>query len=70
MSADSVKIDKILDAVTDLKVEVARALVHQENHAKYIEELRRYKKNDQKLKWTLAGILLSVQALWHYLTNK
>ncbi len=70
MSADSVKIDKILDAVTDLKVEVARALVHQENHARDIIELQKYKSKDQKLKWTAGGIILSVQGFIYWLTHK
>ena len=70
MSVDSVKIDKILDAVTDLKVEVARALVHQENHAKDIKILNDYKSRDQKLKWTGGGIFLAIQGFWYYITHK
>lgn len=64
------KQDKILDAVTDIKIAVAKILVHQDNHAKDIEELQKYKSKDQKLKWTLAGGLLAIQGLWHYLTHK
>ena len=70
MSADSVKIDKILDAVTDLKVEVAKALVHQENHATDIKDLKKYKANDQKLKWTGGGIFLAIQGFWYYITHR
>ncbi len=66
---NAAKIDKILDAVTDLKVELARHLVHQENHAKDIKELKEYKSKDQKLKWTLAGILLAIQGFIQWLTH-
>jgi len=44
------KIDKILDGLNDLKVEYARSLVHQENHAKDIKELQDYKETDKELK--------------------
>lgn len=35
-----------------------------------VTKLEKYKATDQKLKWTLAGVLLSIQGFIHYLTNK
>lgn len=35
---DAAKIDKILDSVTQIKIELAKSIVHQENHAKKLEE--------------------------------
>lgn len=35
------KIDKIYDMVFDMKTEIAKSIVHQENHAKSLEEHRK-----------------------------
>lgn len=50
MTPHEQKTDKILDAVTDIKVEMARILIHQENHAKDISDLMDYKERDKAMK--------------------
>ena len=49
------KLDKILGSITDLKVEVARSLVHQENHAIFIKDLQDYKDKDKAMKNKFIG---------------
>jgi hypothetical protein len=44
------KIDKLLEGQGELKIEMARFIVHQENHAKDIKELQDYKEKDKELK--------------------
>ena len=46
------KLDKILDSTTEMKVELAKSIVHQENHAKQLllhskdlGDLKEYKNN-------------------------
>ena len=51
------KIDKILESITDMKVNVARSLVHQENHANAIKQLEDYKEKDKAFKNKAIGAL-------------
>lgn len=51
------KLDKILTDITDIKIGVAKHLVHQENHAKDIEELKKYKEQDAAFKNKAVGAL-------------
>ena len=50
MTPHEQKTDKILDSITEMKVELGKFLVHQENHAKDISDLMEYKDKDKALK--------------------
>lgn len=63
------KIDKVLEGQNDLKIEMAKFLVHQENHANDIKDLKDYKVKDEVLKSKAIGGLSILSVIGSAITG-
>lgn len=60
---DTQKIDKILDSVTDMKIELARSVVHLEQQQFKIKQLEDYRHRDEKFKNKAVGGLAVINVI-------